>query len=398
MNKPIIYSEARWRAFDMLSGWNDMLVALGILAGDCLAGSAGASVPPVVTGFTAAPGSGLSVALGPGVVYALAALDAANYGPLGTNTALVIHQGAVAVQTVQLTTSGLSSGQSQWALIEVAYAQVDDVAASDPDGGILPYYNSANPSIPLYGPAGSGGVLNTERRDTATIRVLYGAPSSGTPVTPAPDSGYLPLYYVLLTYGQTSLTQGAIYPGYLASGSLAGGYVAPPFVTGMTRPVAKQTVAATVQNTTTATALWQALIPPGTLAPTSTLRLRAAGTLLNNTGAAQTVALDFNIGTTTVLTTGAVSFGANASAVPWVLDAQLTCAGSLTSQFVDGTARFGPPGDTGGTMGTQTALVGTGTAAANFGANQTLALFAALGTASTSLQCVLARATLELVP
>jgi hypothetical protein len=212
LNRPQLFSQEQGRTFDVLSGYKDALTALGQLAADLLFGNAaGALNIIVVGGFGATPGAGLTVALAVGSIYQRAAIDATAYGALAIDTTLVIQQGAAIAQNVTLTTTGLSSGQSRWALIEVAFGAVDVVRTGDPTGGVLPYVNAANPQEPLQGPGGSGAVQNTVRQGVASIRVLYGGvATTGSETPPNPDAGYVPLYLVDLAYGQTSIAQNQI--------------------------------------------------------------------------------------------------------------------------------------------------------------------------------------------
>src|ERR1039458_4680787 len=152
MNRSTIYTQEQPRTFDILNGWRDALIAAGYLQQD-LAGS----TIPVVSGFTALASSPASLVLnlGAGRVYEQAQADSTQYGSIPSDTDLIMQQGFAPAQTVTLSTSGLSAGQSRWALVETTFAQVDVIRTNDPTGGVLYYWNSANPTVPFQGPNGN---------------------------------------------------------------------------------------------------------------------------------------------------------------------------------------------------------------------------------------------------
>ena len=124
----------------MLWGWRDTLISTSYLQQD-LCGN----TTTVVSGFAATPSSptSLVINLTAGRVYEQAAVDTTQYGLIPADADLIMQQGYAAAQPVTLSTAALSAGQSQWALVEVAFAQVDVIRANDPTGGVLYYWNSA---------------------------------------------------------------------------------------------------------------------------------------------------------------------------------------------------------------------------------------------------------------
>jgi len=232
MNRSIIYTQEQPRTFDILNGWRDALIAAGYLQQD-LAGN----TTTVVTGFAATPSSPASLVLNltAGRIYELSAADATQYGSLPNDTDLIMQQGLAAAQTVTLTTAALSAGQSQWALIEVSFGQVDVIRANDPTGGVLYYWNSANPTVPFQGPNGDGQTQPTEREGVASIQVIYGSPvTTGSEVPPTPSIGYVPLYLIDLAFGQTSVTSGQIIvAGPAVGANVPGNYPYAPFLAGL---------------------------------------------------------------------------------------------------------------------------------------------------------------------
>jgi hypothetical protein len=232
MDRPIIYDLELPRAFDVLSGWKDALRGVALLAADALTG--GAPAPPTVaSGFVATPTSpvSLSVNLSAGTIYTLAPMDASAYSDLGTDETMVLQQGWAPAQTITLSTSALSLGQSQWALIEVAYAQQDVIRTGDPSNGVLPYENPADPTQPFVGQNNTGATQPTVRQGAAVVRVAYGPPApTGSEVPPGVDAGYVPLYLIDLNYAQTTIVSSEI---KLAGPQAYAGYQQAPFLAGL---------------------------------------------------------------------------------------------------------------------------------------------------------------------
>ena len=73
-----------------------------------------------------------------------------------------------------------------------------------------PFYNADDPNQPYY------ELVNGSRQDNCVVAVKAGiAATTGTQVTPSPDSGYVGLWVVTVNYGQTEINSGNIseYPG-----------------------------------------------------------------------------------------------------------------------------------------------------------------------------------------
>jgi hypothetical protein len=232
LNRTIIYSEEQARDFDVMWGWKDTLYAAAFLQQDMAGGTTS-----VVSGLAATPTSPatLSINLTSGRIYQQAALDSTSYGSLPSDSTLVMQQGFAVAQAVALTTSALSAGQSQWALIQAAFSQSDIIRAGDPTNGVLYYWNSANPTQPFQGPGNTGAANNTERAAVCTVSVVYGSPATtGSEVPPTPASGQVPLYLVDLTFGQTQITSGQIkVAGPSVGTGVPSNYLAAPFLAGL---------------------------------------------------------------------------------------------------------------------------------------------------------------------
>src|SRR5262249_1721142 len=82
---------------------------------------------------------------------------------------------------------------------------------ADTDSVVLPYVNTANPSQPFSGPANSGTSQPTTRKCTVQVSAKAGtAATTGTQVTPAPDSGYVGLWVVTVANGAVTVVAGNI--------------------------------------------------------------------------------------------------------------------------------------------------------------------------------------------
>lgn len=232
MDRPVIYSEEQGRTFDVLSGWREALIAICQLEADLsgsligqLAGLAGTPTSPAT----------LTINLAAGSVYQQSVVDGTTYGALPSDTQVIQQQGIAAAQQVTLTTSALSAGQSQWVLIEAQFAQVDEIAPGDPTAGLLLYYNSLNPAQPLQGPGGNGQVQPTVRLGTISIRAVFGTPATtGSEVPPNVDNGWLPMYLIDLTFGQSQITSGQILKaGPSVGANVPSNYPGAPFLAGL---------------------------------------------------------------------------------------------------------------------------------------------------------------------
>jgi hypothetical protein len=232
MQRSIVYDTEQIDPFDVLWQTKDTLVALSALELD-LTGQ----TTTVVTGFaaTATSPTSLLINLSSGRIYQQSALDANNYGALPSDASIVQQQGFAAAQSLTLSTSGLTSGQSRWALIQAVFSQQDVVRTGDPTGGVLNYFDTANPSQWFQGPNGDGQSQPTERQATVSISVVYGtAATTGSEVPPNPSSGNVPLYLIDLAYGQTAITQGDILvAGPSVGTNVPNNYPYAPFLAGL---------------------------------------------------------------------------------------------------------------------------------------------------------------------
>jgi microcystin-dependent protein len=232
LQRSIVYDQEQLDPFDVLWQYKDVLIAIGALELD-LAGQ----TTTMVTGFSPTPTApaSLSINLTSGRIYQQSVMDSTAYGALASDSTVVQQQGAAPAQSVTLSTAGLSSGQSMWALVQAQFSQVDVVRTGDPTGGVLNYWNASNPTQPFQGPNNDGSSQPTERKATVSIQVIYGTPaSSGSEVPPNPTNGWVPLFLVDLAFAQTTITSGQILvAGPSVGANVPNNYPGAPFLAGL---------------------------------------------------------------------------------------------------------------------------------------------------------------------
>lgn len=232
MNRSIIYDQEQVREFDHLWGWKDTLESISYLMADM-----GGSLAGFVAGLagTQSVSPSLTIQIGAGRIYQNTTVDATTYGNLPSDATLVMQQGYAAAQPITLSTAGISAGQSQWALVQAQFSQVDAIRAGDPTGGVLYYFNSSNPSSPFVGPGNSGTPNNTIRQGVCAISVVTGAAATtGSEVPPNPTAGWVPLYLIDLTFGQTTIITAQILTAGPSVGTgVPSNYPRAPFIAGL---------------------------------------------------------------------------------------------------------------------------------------------------------------------
>jgi hypothetical protein len=139
-------------------------------------------------------------------IYSLQNIDNSDYGDIPSDTThQILKQGVNLSQTTLTLTAPGTAGQSVNYLIEFGFAEVDGNPV------VLNYYNASNPSSPYNGPGNTGDSNNTTRYDQVSIVAKGGSPAtSGSQVTPSPDSGYIGAFVVTVANGQTTITSGNI--------------------------------------------------------------------------------------------------------------------------------------------------------------------------------------------
>jgi hypothetical protein len=240
MDRSFYYDQSQIRGYDHAWMARDNLLALTQLAQD-LHGSTLTKVSGLAA-TASTPTPNMTVSIAAGSIYSLADVDATAYGPLTSDTNQVLQQGILSTSTsLTFSTSGIpTTGHSQYALVEASFLQTDVIRSDDPNGGLLYFYNSANPSEPFEGPGGDSDTLPTVRLGTITLAIKYGtAATTGSEVPPSADAGAVGLYLVDLAYGQTQITQAEILTaGPLAGTNVPSNYPLAPFIAGLSgRPV-----------------------------------------------------------------------------------------------------------------------------------------------------------------
>jgi hypothetical protein len=198
MDRQIVWPGAIPLETDILNTNRYTMVALGRLAMDVLGTST------LVSGLACTPTAvpSMVVNIAPGAIYSLQNIDNTAYSSLPADTTdQTVKQGILlASANTQLTmTAPATSGYSVIYLIEAAYSEVDSGAVT------LPFYNSASPAIPFSGPANNGQPSSTKRAGTVNVQAKAGV-AAASPAAPAADTGFVPLYYVTIAYGQTAIT------------------------------------------------------------------------------------------------------------------------------------------------------------------------------------------------
>jgi len=198
MDRNLVYPGSIPLDTDLLSVNRNTMIALGYLAQAVLGTS------PVVDGLACMPTlpPSMTVTIGPGVISDLAVIDAVPYGSLPADPADPLLKIGINTQPTSFSlTAPTTSGQSANFLIEGAFQE------SDINPLVLPYYNAASPSQPYSGPANTGSAQNTLRTQTVQLQMKAGAPAAtGTQLTPPVDNGWIGLYVITTTYGQTAVT------------------------------------------------------------------------------------------------------------------------------------------------------------------------------------------------
>ena len=232
MDRTIWWSQEQPRTFDIVKDDHDTMVAAAALMQDAMGGTT-----TVVSGLagTQTGTPSLSINIAAGRIYQLADADAVADGAIPQDLTQIFQQGFAVAQQVALSTTGIGAGQSRWSLIQAQFSQVDSIRSGDPNGGLLYFYNSTNPTQPYQGPGNSGSTTPTVRQGVISIQVVNGAvATTGSEVPPSPTSGWVPLYLIDLTYGQTAITTAEILTAGPSAGiNVPSNYTQAPFLAGL---------------------------------------------------------------------------------------------------------------------------------------------------------------------
>jgi hypothetical protein len=197
MDRGLVYPGSIPLDTDLLNTNRNAMTALGYLA------QAVFGTNTVVDGLSCTPTvpASLTVTVGPGSITALTVVDMLAYGSLAADTADPLVKMGINLAPTSFTLSPpTASGRSVNYLIQAALQE------SDSDPVVLPYYNAANPTQPYSGPANSGIAQNTNRIQRVQLQLEAGAAANtGSQTTPPVDNGWVGLYVITLSYGQTTV-------------------------------------------------------------------------------------------------------------------------------------------------------------------------------------------------
>jgi hypothetical protein len=200
MDRNIVYPGSIPLDTDLLSVNRNTMIGLGFLARAIL----GANT--VADGLRCQPTSpaSMNVVVGPGSLTQMGPIDLLAYGSIAADAAdQIVKMGINISPTTFSLTAPSSVGQSINYLIEAAFQEVDGNPV------VLPYYNANNPAQSFSGPGNSGAPQNTVRTQSVQLQLKSGIPANtGSQTTPVVDSGWLALYEITVSYGQTQVTGG----------------------------------------------------------------------------------------------------------------------------------------------------------------------------------------------
>lgn len=202
MDRTLVYPGSIPLDTDLLSTNRNVMIAIGYLAQAVLGTST------VVDGLACLPTvpASMSVTIGQGSITQLGVVDQLAYGSLAADPADQLIKTGINLSPISfLFTAPTTSGQSANFLIQATLQE------SDTNPIVLPYYNAANPSQPFSGANNSGVAQNTARTQRVQLQLKSGAPAAtGTQQTPPTDTGWVGLYVVTVSYGQSSITENNI--------------------------------------------------------------------------------------------------------------------------------------------------------------------------------------------
>ena len=199
MDRQIIYPGQIPLETDLLDTNRFAMIGLGRLAGSVLGTTA-----TQVSGLAATMvplSSPPQIQIAPGEIYGRQTVDGSAYSSLSADSHPLMKQGLLTDPVVFTCSPPTTPGQSINYLIVANYQDSDDTLVT------LPYYNASNPTQTFSGQANNGTAQATVRRGLCSVTSIAGvAAATGSQTTPSAGAGYIPLYVVTATNGQTNLT------------------------------------------------------------------------------------------------------------------------------------------------------------------------------------------------
>lgn len=197
MDRILVYPGSIPLDTDLLKTNRNTMVALGSLAQMVL------GTNTVVDGLSCTPTTpaSLTVRIGPGSILQFSVVDQLAYGSLPADpTDTLVKIGINLSNTSFTLTAPVTSGQAINHLLQATLLE------SDVDPIVLPYYNASNPAQPYSGSNDSGIAQNTNRIQRVQLQLKAGAAAnSGSQLTPPIDNGWVGLYVITVSYGQTAI-------------------------------------------------------------------------------------------------------------------------------------------------------------------------------------------------
>ena len=190
--------------------------------------------------WNAAVTSGAAAIAALSALYPVSAGALTGYGDIAADATGETAQFIVpAAQLGPLTKPG--SG-SNFYLIEVVPAQIDYTASDDPNvsasapyNAVLPYFNAANPSLPLQGPGGTNPPTQqpSVREATGLVQLSANSPQTSAAALLC-DSGALPLYVIQIESTDTNIASARVWAAGLGTAPAisASGLQLAPFLRG----------------------------------------------------------------------------------------------------------------------------------------------------------------------
>ena len=208
MDRVIVYPGGIPLDTDILATNKNAMIAIGYLMQMVL------GTNPVVDGLICSPAvpPSMSVSVSPGSIAQLSAIDLTAYGSIAADNADPLVKMGISLATSVFTLQAPTvPGQTAAYLLEATLQE------SDINPVTLPYYNAANPAQPFSGPNNSGQPQPTLRTQQVQLQLKAGTPATtGSQVTPSADTGWVPLYVITVSYGQTTIGSAAIAPAFFS--------------------------------------------------------------------------------------------------------------------------------------------------------------------------------------
>jgi hypothetical protein len=207
MDRVIVYIGEIPRDTDILQSQKNAYIGIAKLASTVLGTSTLLNGLPC----TQHSPNNLTVDVGAGEIYSLQNIDNTAYGDsIDADTTHQIYKQGVRLDSINLSCPApVTVGNSINYVIQIGFSETDTGSI------ILPYFNSAAPTVPFTGPANSGQPSYTNRQNGVNVSVKTGVSApTGTQVTPTPDAGFTGAYVVTVAQGQTAITNSniSLYP------------------------------------------------------------------------------------------------------------------------------------------------------------------------------------------